>query len=60
MLLRARECAKSWDMAVLKKSYDDGDNFELYLLCKLCVTTERVLIFETGALTSGPATALAV
>ena len=26
MLLRARECAKSWDMAVLKKSYDDGDN----------------------------------
>ena len=30
MLLRARECAKSWDMAVLKKSYDDGDNFELY------------------------------
>ena len=40
-----------------QKSYDD-DNFELHLLWKLCATIERVLIFETGAMTSGPAITL--
>ena len=40
-----------------QKSYDD-DNFELHLLWKLCVTIERMLIFETGAVTSGPAITL--
>ena len=40
-----------------QKSYDDN-GFELHLLWKLCVTIERMLIFETGALTSGPAITL--
>lgn len=40
-------------------SYDD-DHFEPHLLWRPCVTIEGMLVFETGALASGQAIALAL